>query len=213
MQFILLYPSKCLLLLSKWVKPPKDYLCTMGNFITPLILLSVLEMMIIVYLSRLVRSLRRQEVQTAPAEVTEADEEADEQEPPKMARIVISGNEQQFLNRFKEVVFEEMGRGKVEIETLADRMCISRSQLNRKINALTGMSTSNYSIQLRLGHACKLLLEDTDTPIGEIALHCGFDDAAYFTRIFKRRIGVAPTAYRKNTDATSSEFGLKELHD
>ena len=110
----------------------------------------------------------------------------------------LDDNDQRFMERLSSILREDMFRGKVDIESLASRMCISRSQLNRRVKALTGMSTSNYSIQLRLMYACEQLAGEPETSVNVVAMRCGFDDAAYFARIFKQRIGLSPSAFRKN---------------
>lgn len=102
-----------------------------------------------------------------------------------------------FLNRLRQFIDEEMSNGEVKVETLADKMCLSRSQLNRKVKAITGMSTLNFSSNYRLCEASRLLREQHDMIVSEIARKCGFDDAAYFARVFRQFTGQSPTAYRK----------------
>ena len=41
------------------------------------------------------------------------------------------------------------------------------------------------------------LLLDPDLPVSEVAVACGYDDALYFSRVFRRVCGVSPTEYRK----------------
>jgi len=114
---------------------------------------------------------------------------------------VLSEYDQRFLENLQSAIRENMVHGKVDIETLASKMCISRSQLNRRVKALTGLSTSNYSIRLRLMYACEQLVNDPEPSINSIAQRCGFEDSAYFARIFKQRIGIAPSTFRKNKNA------------
>ena len=127
---------------------------------------------------------------------TTSEDESEEEVPAQvMPPLVVT--DPYFLERLDQCIRDEMSRGEVKVETLADKMCLSRSQLNRRVQALVGMSTSNYTTQLRLEEACRLLQHDTILPVSEIALRCGFEDAAYFTRAFKRYSGLPPTAYRK----------------
>ncbi len=53
-----------------------------------------------------------------------------------------------------------------------------------------------YVMRLRLHRACQLL-KDTDDPISEIAVACGFADSNYFTRVFRKKHGMSPTEYRR----------------
>lgn len=58
------------------------------------------------------------------------------------------------------------------------------------------MPPHKYLQDIRIKHAC-LLLSQTDKTVTEIAAGCGFNDSSFFTRIFKNRMGVTPTDYRK----------------
>lgn len=109
----------------------------------------------------------------------------------------LSEFDRSFLERLDAAIADEMAHGDVRVEKLADQMCLSRSQLNRRVKALTGVSTFSYSNQLRMNKACRMFQADLNATVSEIALQCGFEDAAYFTRAFKRFTGMAPGAYRK----------------
>ena len=79
---------------------------------------------------------------------------------------------------------------------LADKICMSRSQLNRRIKNLTGDDTSHYIRNRRMMLACKLLVTTT-LPIGAIETQCGFDTVGYFSRTFRSIYNMSPTEYRK----------------
>jgi AraC family transcriptional regulator len=55
----------------------------------------------------------------------------------------------------------------------------------------------DYVQKLRVAHATSLL-EDKELPLCDIAYQCGFADQSHFTRVFKRRAGVTPGAYRSS---------------
>lgn len=69
--------------------------------------------------------------------------------------------------------------------------------INREIKKATGMNLKAYITDLKIKFA-ENLLSSTDKSITEIASECGFTDAAYFTKIFKRQKGVTPKNYRTN---------------
>lgn len=202
----------------------------MENMVIPLLLLCAIEMMIIGYLHHQVYTLRKRpsvdnttkEADLCPVLPVLPDTQSwSPAEEPQEYKVTLPTNvpsynhvlneyDRQFLERLRVTIREDMVYGKVDIEALADKMCISRSQLNRRVKALTGMSTSNYSVQLRLMYACELLAGEPETSVNAVAMRCGFDDAAYFARIFKQRIGMPPSTFRKNKNAIKQ---LKAITD
>ena len=104
----------------------------------------------------------------------------------------------QFMNHLVDTVYRLMAQGAVDMESVASEMAVSRTQLNRKIMAITGQNASTYIMRLRLARAKRLLKADVTMPIGDVALRCGFDDVAYFSRVFKQTFSMTPSQYRKS---------------
>lgn len=102
-----------------------------------------------------------------------------------------------FLEKFDAALEEAFVSGKVDCEDLASVMCIGRAQLNRKIKAITGYRTTEYILKARMSKA-KILLRTSDLPIGEIALKCGIEDIGYFSTLFRKQVGMTPSAYRNS---------------
>lgn len=115
----------------------------------------------------------------------------------KSADKIISDNDRQFIGRFTDAVYSQLSKGKADVESVASQLSLSSSQLNRRIQEITGQSTSTYITQIRLSKAKRMLRADVNTPIGDIATKCGFDDVAQFTRFFKQQTNITPTDYRK----------------
>lgn len=100
-----------------------------------------------------------------------------------------------FIEKFDAALEEAFVSGKVDCEDLASAMCIGRAQLNRKMKAITGYKTTEYILMHRLSKA-RTLLRTTDLPIGEISMQCGIEDVGYFSTLFRKHVGMAPSAYR-----------------
>lgn len=104
--------------------------------------------------------------------------------------------EKNFLVKLNGIISLNISLSNLNSEVLAEKMFLSKSQLNRKVKFLTGMNTATYINQSRLVHA-KILLHDPEKSIGDIVLMCGFESASYFTKLFKEKFGMTPSQYRK----------------
>lgn len=109
-----------------------------------------------------------------------------------------SGNEANIdlINRVTNLIYRDITNTENIIDIIASDLCLSSSQLNRKIKAITGMTTTNFVLKTRLNRAKKLLTV-TQKPIGDIAMDCGFNDFAYFSRSFKKEFGMTPTTFQR----------------
>lgn len=112
-------------------------------------------------------------------------------------RLCHSVADRLFIEKFDEKLEEAFVSGKVGCEDLASAMCIGRTQLNRKIKAITGHKTTEYILMARIAKA-KKLLSTTDMPVGEVALHCGIEDVGYFSTLFRKHVGITPSAFRNS---------------
>ena len=85
---------------------------------------------------------------------------------------------------------------KISIPYLAklENMCVT--SYNILFKEQVGMAPTKYLIKLRIEHA-RELLESTNLPIEEIGLSCGYPDINFFSRVFKKYVGVSPSNYRK----------------
>lgn len=103
----------------------------------------------------------------------------------------------------------------IDIATLCNIGCLSRSSLMRKFRAVTGNSPADYLIRYRIGQAQRLL-RNTSLPISEIGLATGFCDGNYFTRQFRRITGATPSKWRRtaahNTAPGCRVHGLPPMH-
>ncbi|GHN00843.1 hypothetical protein WSM22_23320 [Cytophagales bacterium WSM2-2] len=99
-----------------------------------------------------------------------------------------------FLTRAKTVVEQCMSDFTFSVEKMADEMTLSRTQLLRKLKALTTMSPNEYIKDIRLKRAADLIQQRADT-ITQIGYTVGFNDQSYFTKCFKKKFGVTPRDY------------------
>lgn len=114
--------------------------------------------------------------------------------PDAMASLPAADRE--YLERITHLIDTNINCATISSQQLADMVPTSRSQLNRRIRNITGMSTTLFIRQRRMIVA-KRLLRDTSRSIGEIEAICGFDSPGYFSRMFKMMTGMTPSEYRK----------------
>jgi AraC-like DNA-binding protein len=78
----------------------------------------------------------------------------------------------------------------------ARRLGLDEAALRDEVHRATGSTPKEYILRTRLSRAKRLLLA-TDRPVREVARAVGYDDPAYFTRLFTRRVGAAPSEFRR----------------
>ena len=84
------------------------------------------------------------------------------------------------------------------IDQIASEFYISKYHLCRVFKRAMELTVIEYLNQVRIKNAAQLLT-DTDKDIVEIAVQCGYHSVAYFSNLFKKTMGFAPTEYRKQT--------------
>ncbi len=83
----------------------------------------------------------------------------------------------------------------LKLETLAQLLDMSHFHFSRLFKQSTGSSPHHYLIQQRIERA-KQLLKQTDQPIIDIALECGFSSHSHLTKHFRHLTGLTPKVYR-----------------
>lgn len=86
----------------------------------------------------------------------------------------------------------------VSIEELAEQVFLSPSRLAHLFREQVGVSIVRWREDQRIIRA-KLLLQTTPLPVAVIGQQTGYDDQLYFSRVFKKRVGVSPSEYRKSS--------------
>ncbi|MCD8398608.1 MAG: helix-turn-helix domain-containing protein [Lachnospiraceae bacterium] len=87
-------------------------------------------------------------------------------------------------------------RDRLSLERLAADFYINKSYLARRFKEQFGLTVAAYIQQVRVGKG-KELLRFSAATVEEIGLACGYEDANYFCRVFKKVEGCSPTEYRK----------------
>lgn len=116
------------------------------------------------------------------------------QKQPEMQKYANTNNKEHiFINKIKEIFYQQIDNSEFGIENLCKELCISRMQLHRKLTALVGKSTSEYLRELRLQKA-KELLETGEYTVLEVIYQVGFNNHSYFSKTFKELFGYPPSS-------------------
>lgn len=91
---------------------------------------------------------------------------------------------------------EEHYAEKINLEDLSSRFFISKFHLSREYKKIYGVTIGNDLTSKRLSHA-KSMLRFSDASVENIALDCGFQEAGYFIKVFKKAENMTPLEYRK----------------
>lgn len=115
-------------------------------------------------------------------------------------RAVVAENcnklDNEFLDRLTLIVEGNLSQEKLDVSSLAAKLCMSSSTLYRKVKALTGLSTNEYVRKIKMRNAEKFLLEGKYS-ISDITFMVGMNSTVYFRQCFKEEFGIAPSDYLK----------------
>lgn len=100
------------------------------------------------------------------------------------------------MGNIRQVVQNRIDDPKLNVRHLCEAVNLSRYQLHRRLKQLTGKSATHYIRSVRLKYACRLL-KSTDLSVTEISMECGFEDPAFFSRVFKEAYGQPPSIFRE----------------
>ena len=97
-----------------------------------------------------------------------------------------------FMRKVLDYLNKNIEKSELNVEHLADDMHLSRSQLYRKIKAMTGLTPNELIRKVRLEKA-KNMIESGCESIAEVGFKVGFSSPSYFSRCFKSEFGILPT--------------------
>ena len=100
---------------------------------------------------------------------------------------------------------EHLGEA-MSLHSMAARANLSANYFSNLFTQQTGRSFVSYLNQMRLEQA-QMLLKDGDMTIQEVAWQCGFPNASYFNRIFRRMVGMSPGRWRSVKGRRANDEG------
>ena len=104
--------------------------------------------------------------------------------------------DRKFITEFTAIVENNISNEDFSVDDICRKIGISRVQLYRKVKALIGYNVNDYILTVRLKKA-KFLLTNEDLSISEVAFKVGFSSQAYFSTVFKSKLGVTPKSFKE----------------
>lgn len=106
------------------------------------------------------------------------------------------------VRRMNDIVafVDEHYMEELSLDKLSTRFFLSREHISRRFKQEVGMTLTNYVIHLRINQAKQWLLE-SDEKMYSIALKLGYQDEIYFSKLFKKNVGMTPAEYRNSQGA------------
>ena len=105
--------------------------------------------------------------------------------------MAISKADEEFLKKLYELVQENIQNPDFSLVDMAEKLCMSRSSLNRKIKGILNITPNDYIRIERLKKAAQLL-KDGSCKVNEVCYMVGFNTPSYFAKCFQKQFGVLP---------------------
>ena len=103
------------------------------------------------------------------------------------------------LNRIVDYIEMHLA-DKIAVKALADLVNVSVSQLFRAFKISVGVTPFHYIARRRVEFACTMI-RTTGEPLSQVAVACGLCDQAHLCKVFRRTIGMSPSAWRRAMSA------------
>ena len=105
--------------------------------------------------------------------------------------------ERRFMAKTVDFIYQLMDKRRLDVNTLAEKLCMSSQQFHRKLVAITGDSPASYMLKIKMLRARHLLKTNHGLTIEDVAERCGFDHTPNFYNAFKKIYGITPMDYRR----------------
>ena len=113
--------------------------------------------------------------------------------------IAITSTDERFLQRAMDILEIHRSDTDFDSNSYAHETGMSRSQLHRKLKALTDQSTGEFIRAYRLTYA-RQLIEKNFGNVAQVAYESGFNSPSYFAECFKKEFGVLPSEFVRTNE-------------
>lgn len=118
-----------------------------------------------------------------------------------VSEISVPSTNQIFLDKVRQVIEEHIGNSNFGVEWLAHEVALSPRQLQRRLKLITGLSAGHLIRAMRLQRSAQLLQKRAGN-VSEVAYKVGFQDPAYFSKLFRQMFEMNPSEYTATAGIT-----------
>lgn len=112
-----------------------------------------------------------------------------------ISEVAVEKSEDLFLVKCTETIETEIADPRFDVLQLCRKIGVSRSQLYRRILALTGLTPIQFIRSIRLKHAASFLAQDGTLPVNEVMYRVGYTNLSHFAKIFHEEFGLYPKEF------------------
>lgn len=108
----------------------------------------------------------------------------------------ITPYDEQFMQKVMEFMEEQMDNAELTIDAFAERLMLSRTIFYRKLKSIIGLTPVDFIREIRIKRAVQLI-DSGEYNFSQVAYMTGFNDPKYFSKCFKKVIGITPSEYKE----------------
>ena len=108
----------------------------------------------------------------------------------------ITPYDEQFMQKVMEFMEEQMDNAELTIDEFAEKLMLSRTIFYRKLKSIIGLTPVDFIREIRIKRAVQLI-DSGEYNFSQVAYMTGFNDPKYFSKCFKKVIGITPSEYKE----------------
>ena len=108
----------------------------------------------------------------------------------------ITPYDEQFMEKVMEFMEEQMDNAELTIDEFAEKLMLSRTIFYRKLKSIIGLTPVDFIREIRIKRAVQLI-DSGEYNFSQVAYMTGFNDPKYFSKCFKKVIGITPSEYKE----------------
>ena len=108
----------------------------------------------------------------------------------------ITPYDEQFMQKVMEFIEEQMDNAELTIDEFAEHLMLSRTIFYRKLKSIIGLTPVDFIREVRIKRAAQLI-DSGEYNFSHVAYMTGFNDPKYFSKCFKKVVGITPSEYKE----------------